>query len=477
MMDRRVIFYLFCLALPAWLLLACSAESTPEPDRVATRVAEERAVAATLTAEALASLPTAAASPAAPATATVPPPATPAGAAQPTATPVPVARCTVVANGLNLRPGPGTVFQPPLAALPAGAELSPIAFTPTGFPDGQWLEVQAGGQTGWVSAGSQFVSCNIDPATLPAPAAIPPTPTPAPTNTPVPAPPSPTPTRPLFAVVPVDGDDGNTNLRGSQPGNEGRNIIIPGIPPGSVGDPVVFGDRIVFRIEVFDSARGGQRDGDGIQNVEFNILQDGDPVYERTEQTPAYCVFGGGEPDCEVWDFSRNNFRWPNGQPAQSGPHRAEIVIRPQYGGSAQWNWNFNIELSQELPPAYSNLVAEIVQIGPGSTADVVSDALVFQVVAYNEAEGNQDGDGIANVDMRILDQYGDVVYQRRENNAAYCAFSGGEPDCNVLVFADYDYRWPDNGPEITSGPYILQAIVHGQDGSSATVETEIEIQ
>lgn len=464
MKTKRTIFCLFFLALPAWVLLACAGPVAPEPDRVATRVAEEKAVAATLTAEALASQPSL-------------PTATPTPApAQPPSTPAEVtavARCEVVSNALNLRAGPGTVYDPPLATLPAGAELSPVAFSPTGFPDGQWLQVQAGSQVGWVSAGGQFVSCNIDPATLPPPAALPPTPTPMPTFTPLP--PAPTPTRPLYAVVPVDGDDGNLALRGSQPGNDGRNILLPGFAPGSVTNPVVFGNRLVFRAEVFDTSRGHQ-DGDGISSVSFTISKDGNIVHERTEQTAAYCVFGGGEPDCDIWDFASHDYRWPDGQTVENGTHTVAIVIHPHQGEPAQWNWSFDIDLPQQ-PHEASNLVAEIVQTGPGTTSSLVGEALVFQVAAYDPAVGSRDGDGIANVNLSILDQNGQVVYERRENNAAYCAFSGGEPDCNIWAFADHNYRWPDNGPPVIEGFYTLQAVAHGWNGGSVRVETQVEIR
>ena len=88
----------------------------------------------------------------------------------------------MIAAGLNLRPGPGTVYAPPLAGLARDTELRPISFVARGFPTGQWIEVQvvSNGREGWVSAGSQFVACNVQLASLPA-GVPPPTPTPAPT--------------------------------------------------------------------------------------------------------------------------------------------------------------------------------------------------------------------------------------------------------------------------------------------------------
>lgn len=53
------------------------------------------------------------------------------------------------ANGVNLRPGPGRDYQPPLALLPPGTELHLIGRTETG----SWFEVETlTGLSGWVSA-------------------------------------------------------------------------------------------------------------------------------------------------------------------------------------------------------------------------------------------------------------------------------------------------------------------------------------
>lgn len=91
--------------------------------------------------------------------------------------------CTVTSPALNLRDGPGLVYAPPLQALQNGAQLEPL----TQSPDGEWIEVrvQATGQRGWVSADSQFVSCNIDPAALPVAETLPATPTPKSYSAPV----------------------------------------------------------------------------------------------------------------------------------------------------------------------------------------------------------------------------------------------------------------------------------------------------
>jgi hypothetical protein len=113
---------------------------------------------------------------------------TPSVTPTPSLTPTPDAlRCTVLAASLNLRYGPGAVYDPPIAVLAQNMELQPLARSENG-----WLEVRiaASGQTGWVSGDSQLVQCSAGIASLPL-GVIPPTPTfiPSPTFTPTPVPP------------------------------------------------------------------------------------------------------------------------------------------------------------------------------------------------------------------------------------------------------------------------------------------------
>jgi hypothetical protein len=475
-MDKRGLIYLFCLVWAALVLPACGGqEAAVEPtatstlDLVATEVAVQKAALATLTAAA----PTPETQPTA--TATLSPTPTPAAGSASLPTPTPPlptpttvaqptpASCTTAVN-VNLRQGPGTAYEPPIGAIPAGTTLTPLAFSPTGVPDGQWLQVQSGGQIGWISAGPQFVSCTIELATLPAVVVPPPPPTP--TAVPPTQPPPP----PLAEVVPVDGNDGNQELRGFEPLNDSRYVVLPGYTRGSVQEsPPVFRDKLVFRVEVFDPAVDF-RDGAGINEVQFTIInrdRDDETVYEHTEANPGYCAFGGGEPTCTVWVFAGHDYRWPdNGPPIENANYRAVIEIRPDHGEDATWNWDFVIEGAPDQSPPSGEIEAEIVQIGPGSLDTTVAGALVFQVEAFHTGYGHDDGDGIDRVEMFIIDDNGEVVHQRTEGNARYCAFGGGEPDCNVLSL-----------DQIAPGFYTLRAVVYAEAGPPETVEINIEIQ
>jgi hypothetical protein len=316
---------------------------------VATEVAVQKAAVATLTAEAVAIESTTDEEP--PATeepvVTDTPLPTPSPTAKqstgdtvenpPTDTPA-SAICTVVTNGLNLRSGPDPSFEPPIRALPQDTVLVPQAR----IADNTWIEVQAQGtgEVGWVNTGTQFITCNFDVSGLPL-GQIPPTPTPLPTDTPVPPTPTesapPTPTPPLLVDVPVDG--GQSDLEG--------NIQIPGFTKDQLNGPdsdVTFRDRLVFNVKVFVPDKGNY-DGAGIESVKIKIFDpNGEKVHERTENNAAYCVFGGGEPDCDVFYLKDHN-KWPEeGQRSiQNGEHRAEIDITTKDNQTETWNWRFFI--------------------------------------------------------------------------------------------------------------------------------------
>ncbi|MBN1218416.1 MAG: hypothetical protein JXM69_05785 [Anaerolineae bacterium] len=342
------------LTLLGLFLVACGASpaSTSTPDLVATEVAVKKAAAATLTAEAMAQQPPATTETApsgeeaaAPATPTpTPSPTTDQTTGDtiqsqsPTDTPTSSPRCAVVTNGLNMRPGPGVVYEPPLRSLPQNMALIPLAR----IADNTWIEVQVqeSGEVGWVSTGAQFITCNIDVSGLPL-GQIPPTPTPTLTPTPIPPTPTPIPPQPTLpdrVDVPVDG--GRADLDG--------HIRIPGFTKEQLKGPdseVTFRDRLVFQVVAYNPNQG-QHDGAGIKEVNIQIFGPNGKVHERTERNAGYCVFGGGEPDCNVFKFDQNNYRWPEeGQPSiENGSHSVEITITTEDNETENWRWSFWIQ-------------------------------------------------------------------------------------------------------------------------------------
>ena len=62
-------------------------------------------------------------------------------------------------------------------------------------------------------------------------------------------------------------------------------------------------------------------------------------------------------------------------------------------------------------------------------------------------------------------DQSGELVQERTERTAGYCSFGGGEPDCDIWVFAEHDNQWP-NGQAVADGTYTVNISIT-QAGSS----------
>jgi hypothetical protein len=164
----------------------------------------------------------------------------------------------------------------------------------------------------------------------------------------------------LIAVLPVDGGGGDVpNIRNNNPVKDGRNVTLPGFLPSEATEPMVFRDRIVYQAEVFD-ANYGTNDGDGIEDVTFAIFDpNGNLVYDRTESNHAYCVFGGGEPDCWVLNMAQEGYRWPNGEQMTPGRHEAEILINPAVGEEVAWMWSFEIEVPQGLSAQISSITID----------------------------------------------------------------------------------------------------------------------
>lgn len=228
--------------------------------------------------------------------------------------------CTVV-SGVNLRNGPGLAFDPPVGTAAAGTLLRPLAFVPSGFPLGAWLlvEVNNASQTFWVSAGSQFVTCTIDPSTLPRPAAIPPTP--VPTAVPTGA--------ALAAAPPV--------LRNIS----GGITSCPDHPYISSLDPTV-DPHFLLRIDaqLYNPPPGESGNGAGIDRVEFLVNEVG---FTHTERVPGYCIFAGGEPNCRNWPRDAyGRLTWGEGGPlVLDGDYRITATIYPKpETGATQCHWN-----------------------------------------------------------------------------------------------------------------------------------------
>jgi hypothetical protein len=210
--------------------------------------------------------------------------------------------CTVLQD-LNLRVGPGTAYNPPVIALVTGTQLFPTGFNPVGVPGGPWVQVQVlgTGEVGWVSAGAQFVSCNLDLSSLP----------------PVNVPPPPKPPPPRIGQGDVDGEG------------------IGDFRSGLEYNPDYFVRMYVFRSDDFDEEFDPAKDGRGIASVQFVVTSPESDVtyYERTENSPGYCIFGGGEPECNAWLLEGDQYKWvAGGEPVSAWNHLLFIIVTASDG-------------------------------------------------------------------------------------------------------------------------------------------------
>ncbi|HEX7568313.1 MAG TPA: hypothetical protein VF355_07070 [Anaerolineaceae bacterium] len=139
--------------------------------------------------------------------------------------------------------------------------------------------------------------------------------------------PSPT---PLHLVnIPIEGGDSNHMFPVT--------LVFPDYNPAAT-------TSLWFRVYAH-SPMSIKVDGEGIVSVEFQILDwNGNQVHDRVEKTASYCAFGGGEPDCIVWDFASNHYQWPDGSKIESGYHSYTIKItaiskdQVEMHGQAQFN-------------------------------------------------------------------------------------------------------------------------------------------
>jgi hypothetical protein len=230
----------------------------------------------------------------------------------------PGSSCTILQD-LNLRFGPGTAYRPPVRVLPVNSVVTPLGFAPQGIPGGSWAYVQdsATQTNGWVSAGSQYISCNVELSTLPAVAFGTPPPPPLPKS-----------------------------AQNSDPDGNGFCVDLSS-EYTCVG---IFSDESLFQFQII---RNGIELGenDGIEPISFVVsrIPADDPlnkvvVYERIESQKPYCVFGGNGP-CSSWVIEDGIYKWtPGGTPVEPGEYEMEVNATIN-GETSRWAVNFTLTL------------------------------------------------------------------------------------------------------------------------------------
>lgn len=218
--------------------------------------------------------------------------------------------CAVLQD-LNLRFGPGTAYRPPIRALSANSELIPLGFAPQGIPGGSWAYVQdsATQDKGWVNAGAQYISCNVELAALPAVAfGTPP---------------------PFFPQ----------SARSSDPDGNGF-CVDPDSKYKCVG---IFSDESLFQFQII---RNGNEVGenDGVEQVAFKVKKDGDVIYRTVENNMPYCLLGGNGP-CNSWVYEDGVYKWTaGGDPVEPGEYKVEVDTTLN-GDDSHWEVFFEVKL------------------------------------------------------------------------------------------------------------------------------------
>lgn len=112
-------------------------------------------------------------------------------------------------------------------------------------------------------------------------------------------------------------------------------------------------------------------------------------------------------------------------------------------------------------------------------TGDTFGDELAFQTLARDPAAGGDNGAGIDTVTFRIVDARDQVVHERTERNALYCAFGGGDDlqNCDVWRFSEHDNKWPSGVAVESGGAYRLQVTVRAKSGQQTSQELAFTIQ
>jgi hypothetical protein len=124
---------------------------------------------------------------------------------------------------------------------------------------------------------------------------------------------------------------------------------VPGEDVQNIISDIILDPNYLFRVTAFDN-RVGTNDGDGIDEVEFSIFSNatGDTVFHNTERTASYCVFQGGEPNCNNWGLDdQGRYHWgPNGSVVEAGEYFVLITLRwdqnrpDELSGQSECNWN-----------------------------------------------------------------------------------------------------------------------------------------
>jgi hypothetical protein len=123
-------------------------------------------------------------------------------------------------------------------------------------------------------------------------------------------------------------------------------LLLPGFTEAE-GDELLnssftFTNKFNLSVEVYDpTANQGDENGAGIEQITFEVKRAADDqvVYRKIETKPAYCIFGGDDPNCPELNL-REAVNWPNTQ---------EPIIRDSADTAYKAVFTFATNVSGEL--------------------------------------------------------------------------------------------------------------------------------
>jgi hypothetical protein len=125
------------------------------------------------------------------------------------------------------------------------------------------------------------------------------------------------------------------------------NLPAQGPKGGDIDFEVMMSSSYLMRIKA--KKHGSANDGDGIDHVLFIVNnKNGTKVYSRSEGTAKFCIFMGGEPDCNPWPKSNGRYVWgTGGSEIVSGDYQVTIrsALKSDPTNESQWTFQITIKL------------------------------------------------------------------------------------------------------------------------------------
>lgn len=323
----------------------------------------------------------------------------------------------------------------------------------------EWLATTAGAHTLIVRA---FNAANVSgEATIPiavtAPAAVSPTqvivvtataPPAEPTIIPTLAPPTPIPPTPIPPTAPL--------VVFQPPFDGGTDVLVSYV-----------GGQLALQV----TAHAGGDDGFGIASVEF-FIQDlsGRVIASKTERRAPFCYFDEANGECLDARLGEPNFKWSDTAPIAAGWYLIRAVVSTPDG---------RVRIDEKpvritIPP--DDLATFFVNIDQPTNTEIRRQ-LDFQASVSGERVNDDTGEGIARVDMFVVDARGNILSHQSEQNPHYCGFGddGVNTPCHVWNFTQRNQKWP-NGAPIGLAHYLVRVIAYAQDGRIAASSQMFQI-